>query len=442
MFAPEGKRKRYSNITLRLRRMLGMVVSSYALVWLLSIGLFISLVILLYYYYPRPIKIEGMSQDIALITQILSIVIGIGLIGVTIYLSSYGSPDRLSAQLKDIEALAEPFFERFFAGGQRKNKVRNSKFRKYLFHSVKIKRLIFKDSAKKEYPNYFVLRPYWNGVWYQVSDSPFKKSVEEKGNLNCIAILHELVICARAVLGVVYELRKSGTSLLSKNTGTQGSKWFLEEFKKRGGEFDALNYGQVPDEISQEEGLEMVWLAVYSAHYMREELRDYSEELNWEPFKLSQFQLFFLDYFLWVSYLVDKFQLLRIARVEMRFPSISTKFSDKTKKNLFTDELGDTKQKVFDVRKKAIAEFGVSKHYRELKKSSIPGIGLSAFVLVAIVVLWPFKEVIGCEERTLYLFSLLYAAGVSAILHGVFFMYRLLWERKSSLGRWPMYPGD
>lgn len=441
MYPPEGKRKRYSSITLRLRRTLRMIFSWYTLLWFLSIGLFISLVILLYNYYPRPMKIEGMSQDIALITQILSIVIGIGLIGITIYLSSYGLSDRLSAQLKDIEAIAEPFFESFFGGGRRENKVQNSKFRKYLFSSVKIRRLIFRDSEKKEYPNYFVYRPYWDGVWYQVSDSPFKKSVREKGNLNCIGILHELVICAHAVLGVVYELRKSGSCLLYKNTGTQGSKWFLEEFEKRGSKFDALNYGGVHDELSQKEGLEIVWLAVYSTHYMMEELRDYSEELNWEPFKLSQFQVIFLDYFLWLSYLVGKFQLLRIAKAEMRFPSISKKFSDKTKKNIFPDELGDTKQKIFDIRKKAISEFGVSKHYREIKKSSIPGIGLSAFVLVAIVVLWPFKEVIGCEERTLYLFSLLYAAGVSAILQGVFFMYRLLWERKSSLGRWPIYPG-
>ena len=227
MSTPKGKRKRYSSITLRFRRMLRMIVSSYTLVWFLSIGLFISLTILLYKYYPRPIKIERMSENIQLITQILSIVIGIGLIGVTVHLSSYGLSDKLSAVLKDIETLAEPFLERFFAGGQRKSKVKNSKFRKYLFRSVKIERLIFKDSTKKEYPNYFVFRPYWDGVWYQVSDSPFKKGVGKNGNLICIALVHELVICARAVLGIVYKLRKSASCLLSENTGTLGTKQFL-----------------------------------------------------------------------------------------------------------------------------------------------------------------------------------------------------------------------
>lgn len=226
--------------------------------------------------------------------------------------------------------------------------------------------------------------------------------------------------------------------MLSPDIGTQGSKWFLIEFEKGLTRFDSLKDGQVPDELSIEECCEVVWLAVYSTHYMWEELRDYSEELNWDPNKLSQFQVIFVDYFLWLLYFIIKFQFLRLAKAEGRFPSISKQFSDDTNNNILLEDLKKTKQKIFNVRKIAISEFGVSKHYLDLKKSSIPGIGLTAIVLIAVVVLWPFRDAMGSDERTLCLFSLLYASGVSAILHGVFFMYRLLWQRKNSLRRSPI----
>jgi hypothetical protein len=345
------------------------------LVWIISICAFISIAILLQRYYPRPIKIDSMDKDITLITQILSIIIGISLIGITVHLSSYSLSDKLIALLEEIETTTEPIYEPFFGGHSADKKLDNSDFNKYIFRSVKIDRLIFSDSTQDSYPDYYVFRPYWDGVWYQVFKSPFKDKVKEKDELVCVAHLHEMIICAAKALGFVYELRKSGSCLLSPNIGSQGSRWFLEELGKETGKLTTLKRGLVPDELSKEEGFDIVSLAVYSTHYMWDELSEYSENVNWDPYKLSQFQVIFLDYFLWLSYFIAKFQLLRMAIIKKRFPYILKKLSDKTRRNLFLQELADAKEKISDVRRKSISELGVSKHYFEVKRSSIPGIG-------------------------------------------------------------------
>lgn len=152
--------KKHTNMWLRFKRKLREIITLNVILWIVSVGLFLSIVFLLHKYYPRPLNIDGMNQDISLITQILSIVIGISLIGITVHLTSYSLSDKLNALLQDIETTVEPIFERFFSGGQCKHKINSSEFAKYLFRSSKIERLIFHDLSNKEDPAYYVFRPY------------------------------------------------------------------------------------------------------------------------------------------------------------------------------------------------------------------------------------------------------------------------------------------
>jgi hypothetical protein len=183
-----SNKKKIASLKIYLRR----IISARNFAWAISIGMFVLLSYFLHKQYPRPIIFENMGQDIALITQILSIIMGVSLIGVTVHLSSYSLSDKLNSLLKEIELLAEPVFVKFFYGGKPKSKIDNAKFRKYLFNTVKIEHLIFRDHAK-EYPDYYVFRPYWDGVWYQIYDSPFNEKVKDKFILSSIACMHELV---------------------------------------------------------------------------------------------------------------------------------------------------------------------------------------------------------------------------------------------------------
>jgi hypothetical protein len=388
--------------------------------------------VLIYDHYPRPIRLEDMKSDIQFITQVLSIIIGISIIGASVHLSSYASTDRLRILTEEIASISEPLIEHFVSNDSPGKKISNSKFGKYLFNFAKIDKLIFIKKNKCEVEYYWILRPYWDGVWYQIHNSPFAKKTHSQDKIICMQYMHESFICAVQSLSLVYQLRRSGSSLLSENSSSGGSKWFIEALEEAASKYKWLKQDRIPNEVSIEEGLQIIKLAFQSQYYMWEELREYAEELNWKPYELGKFQVIFIDYLIWTVYFTIKFQFMRLSIVETRWPSASKKLSDKVKGKMYLDELIEIRKKLHDARKRVIAEFGVSKHYYELKKASIPGFGISAIVLLAIVIIWPIKEMMGSLDNILLLFSIFYAAGAVSICHGIYFMYQLLWKKRRS----------
>ncbi len=388
-------------------------------------GVYLSVTTLL----PAATSAGELDSAIQLLTQVLAVIVGVLLIGTTVYLSSYDLSDSLNQIHADLERVFDPVSEKYFRGGRKRHKINRKEFRKLLFSKLKIKDYLFYQIEGDNSQGYFIYRPYWDGVWYQVFDSPFKTEGHGDPEMFRIQAAHEVVICAYRVLAAVTSMRASNAALLSTKSGTQGSTSFLKALEKK----PQQDFDNLPNTLPPGRAEAIVSLALYSSHYMWEELREHSEELNWEPFRLSQFQLAFVDYFIWLTSLIAKLQLMRMSNADARFHGISNRFSDKTKDNWSLDTLINSRQKAFDIRKKIFTAHGAARYFRKLKLLSIPGVGLAISALFLILIGWPFIKTANDSARLIG-FAVLYSTGIAALVESSIFLSRMLWN-KSPAGK-------
>jgi hypothetical protein len=409
---------------LKMAGILKQHIRSGAILHVLTAAFFVGVFLSLTSFLPNTTSAGELDSAIQLLTQVLAVIVGVLLIGTTVYLTSYDISDALNSIHGDLEQAFDPVSEKYFSGGRKCHKIDRQQFRMFLFGKLRNSDYLFYQTENKQSQGYFIYRPYWDGAWYQVFDSPFKSDDKSDEELFRIQAAHEAVICAYRVLAAVRHMRSSNAALLSTKSGTQGSISFLKDLEKQ----SPNNYEKLPDSLPPSKAEKIVGLALYSSHYMWEELREHSEELNWEPYRLSQFQLAFVDYSIWLANLIAKLQIMRMANANARFPGISARFSEKTNNNWSLETLIKSKQKAFEIRKRIVTVHGVARYFKELKGISIPGIGLAITALFLVLIGWPFIKLASTDTRLIG-FAVMYSTGIAALVESSIFLSRMLWNK-------------
>jgi hypothetical protein len=390
-----------------------------------TVLVFLSVLWALRRYIPATIPLNDLESAIQLLSQILAMVVGVLLIGTTVSMQSYDDSDTLNAIQSDMDKAAEPLFDHFFRGGWAAHKLDRSSFRTASIARADIETFRFYDESAEPKDSWFVYRPLNDGAWYQVAYSPFAKTALTRCVFNQIGVVHEVAICAHLVILAVSEFRSSGCALVSKTRGTNGSRWFIEDFEKY-----VAAYGvKLPPGADLAQIQSMVHLAVQSEHYMREEFREHAMNLTWEPYVLSRFQFAFNEYVTSVAHLLGKLQKLRLVNSDRRYPGISARFSAKTIERLFLEPIHRIKVEMDSLRARIVSAHGAASYFHGIKRMSVLGIGLALGVLLALLIAWPFMKSTATPEVRLLGFSVIYAAGLSALLESSWFLGRLLWQR-------------
>ena len=378
---------------------------------------------------PPTLPAADLENSIQLLGQVLALVVGVLLLGTTVNLSSYDGADTLSTIHSELGASTEPFFAEFFAGGRARHKLDTREFRRRLLLRPRVEKLLFAQYTGNETEKgWFIYRPHWDGVWYQVANSPFYNSNRTNDQLSQVQYLHEAVICANTVLKLIEEFQASGSTLLGHDEGSNGTRWFLESFEK----YKAKGKFELPSELSLHDAVAAVSLALASEHYMQEEFRNHASNVNWGPFVLTTFQLKYIDYARSLIHLVEKLQVLRWANLTQRFPSKSSQYAERIAELLSLTQLGEVRQNLTTLRGKVVTAHGAAVYFHNIKMWSIPGIGVSLFVLVGVLCGWPYLKWAAEPAVRTHGFIVLYAAAIASFVESSTFLARLLWKRRTA----------
>jgi hypothetical protein len=378
---------------------------------------------------PLTLSASDLENSIQLLGQVLALVVGVLLLGTTVSLSSYDGADTISTIHSELDASTEPFFAKFFAGGRARHKLDTRDFRRRLLLRPRVEKLLFSEYTGDESDEgWFIYRPHWDGAWYQVVNSPFYHSNRTAHQLAQVQYLHEVVICANTVLDAIERFRASGSALLQRDEGTNGTRQFLELFDKH----KKQGKVELPSELALHDAFAGVSLALESEHYMREEFRDHERNLNWAPFVLTTFQLKYIDYAKSLIQLVEKLQVLRWANVTQRYPSQSSLHHGNIVELLSLAKLGDARKNLASLRGKIVTAHGVARYFHNIKIWSIPGIGVSLVILGALLCVWPYLKWVAEPAVRTQGFIVLYAAAIASLVESSMFLARLLWKRASA----------
>jgi hypothetical protein len=399
------------------------------LLHIISIIAFAAMYVALKHWLPQQVAVSDLESSIQLLGQVLALVVGVLLLGTTVSLSSYDGSDVLSSIHAEVATATNPFFTKFFASGPMRHKLDTAEFRRSLLLKARVDRLLFqKYSADESNPGWFILRPHWDCVWYQVASSPFSTSNRIASEFRQIQYLHEAVICANTVLKAIRSFRSSGGELVNQDSGTNGSKWFLEAFQAYPSELLL----ELPAEFAIDRAIATISLALNSEHYMQEEFRDHADNVDWAPFVLTTFQLEFVDYVKSMSQLVEKLQLLRWANVYRRIGNLSPEQGKRVANLLWLSELGELRAALGSIRAKIVTAHGAARYFHQIKNWSVPGVGVAFLVLVAMLCGWPYLKWAATPSLRLEGFILLYSAAIASLVESSGFLTRLLWNRRAA----------
>lgn len=389
---------------------------------------FVAMFVGLHRLLPPSISVADLESSIQLLAQVLAVVVGVLLLGTTVSLSSYDDAATLNSIQSDLNKATVPVFEQFFAGGRRAHKIERSAFRRWMLRSPKIQKLRFFDPNANAKDSWFIYRPRWDGVWYQVAHSPFADSSQSDERFFQVRALHEAAICAYKVLEVVSKFRNSGTALVTTEAGTNGSQWFIESFEKH----VAAHGVRLPPEADLSLVVSVVSVAIATEHYMREELQTHTDNLEWGPYVLSSFQLMFNKYATSLLHLIEKLQVLRLANLTARYPTRFREDNPKIEKALSFQLIVDAKRDTEAIHSRIITAHGSAKYFYSIKRASVFGVGISLLVVVGLLCGWPLLK-FATDVQTRHLgFTLLYSAGIAALIESSWFLGRLLWKRRTA----------
>lgn len=383
----------------------------------------VAMFLALTHYLPIDTPLSDLESSIQLLSQVLAMVVGVLLIGTTVSLNSYDGSETLNAIQIGLDKSTTPLFERFFRGGQFSHKIDRRSFRDFALDRPAIETLQFFDSTESK-DRWYIYRPYWDGVWYQVHNSPFANEPLTPEQFYQVQVIHEAAISAYTVIQSVSDFRKTGCALVKKTAGSNGSRSFIEEFETH----ISSKESKLPPNATLAQVKSAIALAMQSEHYMREEFRRHTENVAWEPHVLTKFQLSYTEYVVAMTYLIAKLQLLRAANAEQRCPGVTQRFKSKTKRKQFFKEINVLKGKLDALKTKIVSAHGAASYFHSIKRMSALGIGIALVVLIALLIGWPFLKSTTVSIRLLG-FATLYAAGIAALVESSWFLGRLLWKR-------------
>mgnify|MGYP006891167094 CR=1 FL=1 len=388
----------------------------------------IAMFLALTHYLPIDVPLSDLESSIQLLSQILAMVVGVLLIGTTVSLNSYEGSATINSIQIEIDKAITPLLDRLFSGGRRAHKITRRSFLNSALSRPAIEELQFFNPDAQPDGQWFIYRPNWDGVWYQVFNSPFVNSSVTEERSHQVQAVHEAAICAYTVLKSIADFQQSNCALLTKIHGTNGSRGFLERFAKH-----VSNNGiSLPSKATLAHVKSVIALAIESQHYMREEFVEHSENVAWEPHVLTKFQLGFSEYVVSMIHFVFKLQMLRLANVDQRCPGVTERFESKTKKKLFLKELNEVQEELTAIKKKIVSAHGAASYFHSIKKMSALGVGIALVVLIALLAGWPFLKYTTDASIRILGFATLYATGIAALVESSWFLGRLLWKRRAA----------
>jgi hypothetical protein len=366
---------------------------------------------------------DDLSNTIRTLLQVASVIFGMNILGLTINVNQFGQAASIRALLVRMSELTGPLYDTFYNAHPRDQKLQRPSFVRSLVDSISIKTLQF-ENENGQYA-YFTTRPNWDGIWYQLVYSPFSehKPEWEKG---AIAALHEAAIIAIRLLAQIHEMRSSGCCLLSKSRGSNGTRWFL-------GSFETIDKGlfneRPPAKLSSITAALYINLCFNSGHYLQEEIREQLQEPNWEPAKVTHFACYFIRQTIWMGYLWQKVQVLRLARIKRRISG--DKLLAQTSSRTGINQISEAKMQLLNLAQTAAAEFGVSSRFWAVRQAAIPGMGWTMLFLSITAVVWPIATSLGTAIVAAGVFAFAYGIGLVALLESLVFASVLIWGRRS-----------
>lgn len=246
------------------------------------------------------------------IIPVLAIVSAASLLGATGLVSRFGGGNSVGSVFADVNELVESNYERLSAH------PKESHFARITWLFWLIKRTKPESYVLNCEEMTYTLRPYWDGVWYYGAN----KDKRSRAQL----YHYEVFIAAFITLKIMREIILNSLNTITiSGGGTQGSIWFLEEFGKKEEFFETDLF--LIKSLSESDVRNAVYLCVRSAHYMLEELRNYSRSEEIEEYKRVRFLRIFLVYFVWLSFFHTKLLRLRFFNTQPEWTKIGEKVS-------------------------------------------------------------------------------------------------------------------
>jgi hypothetical protein len=398
-----------------------------ARVRILSISAFLVLCALFFLLIPLSVDKAALDGAIQLLAQMLAIAAGVLMVGATVSSASYDDSEPILALEEKLSLLVR----RLDKWTERRRSKYGALFRRFsrsrIVYAPKLDKLYFSSfDSKGEKSSLFVRRPYADGAFYWVMSSPFGDEANaSSARLVQVKALHEAVVCATDVIDQVVKIRKSGFALLDASNGTNGSKWFIEDLESY------LSDGavQLQDQLDIDAAARAIAIALQSLHYMNDELINHVENVDWAPHTLSGFLHSAAQYYIAVCDVLVKLQFLRVGNALSRLKLDS--FSDRS---FSVDRVGNLyrlRKKLLKVASGLVIFYGRAKYFERVKSMSHSGVVIAMVAFLLMLVVWPLVR-INCEIYFIVLgFSVVYSAGLVALLECSWFLSRLLFKRSA-----------
>jgi len=371
----------------------------------LSISILFSIII---FHSFNTFSVDYIDITISLSISISMFISGIGIVSISFYNSKSSDRDAHSELLLKIEKISEPIFEKFHH--PRDSKIQRGSFYKFLFSRLPIKTLVFKSDIVEDEKLVHILRPYWDGVWYRPNYIPQTHNVSDR-DTGVIVRFHELLVCAWESLAVIKEIEKNKLNKITISEGTNGSRWFWKAFYKASIKYRNFSDISILDGMSRDSALEIISLSISSVHYVKEELTEQQGTPDWGIISQARISVFICDYLRWISFMYQKFQLLRIENSVNRCGSISDEKFNNLLDRFDFEKTKDFQASAIQVIERGTHILGTFLFRRKLQISSVPSIFLGIFTLTYSYTLSVFlglsdMDVVFYAIMTVYIFTL------------------------------------
>jgi hypothetical protein len=360
------------------------------------------------------------------LVQVIATMLGVNILGLTINTNQFGQSSAIRKLILEIEECAEGIYPKYFTAHSRDQKLMRTSAVRAIIAITPIQILILRNEQKPE--DYYVYRPHWDGVWYQLGLSPFAKHVPEAERA-AIGLLHEATLCAIRLLRHVREMKDRGCALLSEDNGTNGTRWFLEDLREVEKAIEWGTPDSSPVTIRADFAARLINAAIKSSYYMQEEFREHCNNPDWEPHRLTHFACFFVEHSIWMGFLWGKLQLMRLANINTRLEKHQEKIPQKTRERIGLDAVASAQEKFLALSKETNAEYGVANRFWQIRQAAVPGLGWAMLFLLLAFVLWPATIQLVSGRAQSVVLSIIYGIGAAALLESFVFAYGLVWRR-------------
>jgi hypothetical protein len=365
---------------------------------------------------------DELSRLIASLTQVIAPLLALNLIGMTLTVNQFNQSVVIRKVLGDAGQCSRVIVERFRTA--RSDKMLRRPFILHLVSATKLEKLVFQT----EKSHLYTIRPSWDGAFYWVRFSPF--SHRSRDEIGAIATLHEATICAIRALGLILEMRRSKCSLVSERQGTNGSIWFLETLNKARLRYPVIENSHALNELSNSGAAYIISLAMESIFYMGEELRSHEEDVDWTPKEITGFLCFYLEWFIWICFLLQKLFLLRLDVVHRR-TGLAKDVANAILHRLNFGSFPESVRTASQLKTAAVSEFSVASRLFWLRSAAKAGTLWAVSFIALEAVVWPAALIKGTALSGA-IFFLTYGCGLVAFLESLGFGVSLAFGRRTT----------